>query len=406
MNPKRRSSTSRIVLCFVVLALIIALAVAAFVLANRFLKTEKTPVITQAPEIDLIQEELDEMTLDEKIAQLLIVESNGVTVTDEMRANLPTRPYGGYILLATDFGTHSATRSFIEQVQKLSKTTLIIATDQEGGNVQRLKNVKGSTPTNIPYMYNVGQTGNTTLARNIGAVMAKEMRTMGFNVDFAPVVDVYSNPNNKVIGYRSFSSDPQIVSKMAIAVAAGLEENGVVATYKHFPGHGDTSTDSHYSLPVINRTRAQLDQSDFVPFKNAIQQGAKVIMTGHIALPQITGDNMPATLSKKITTDILRNEFGFDGLIVTDGLNMGALTKYYSESDIYYRSIEAGADMLVLPLHPELAIQSIKEHISEARIDESVYRILKFKKEYLSNYEYLDPSYFGKPEHADSIKLN
>ena len=405
-----------IILCALFLSsrIVVALTIAPNVLRNNeekgesenteMKKEEKTAPEPQLEPVDLVKEKLNAMTLDEKIAQLLIVENKGTMVSEAEIKRLEETPYGGYILMEGNFSTLAGTRKMVETLQKNAKTQLIIATDQEGGLVQRIARVTDRTATSIPNMYRLGATGNEALAQDVGRVMAEEMRTIGINVDFAPDVDVYSDPNNVVIGPRSFSKDPQVVAEMSVALAQGLEKNGVIATYKHFPGHGDTSMDSHYSLPIIQRTRAELDASDLVPFKYAIQNGAKVIMTGHIALPKITGDNTPATLSLKINTDILRKEFKYEGLIVSDGMNMGALANNYPETEIYYRAINAGIDMVVLPSNPEIAIKSIKEHVSKERIDESVYRILKFKDDYLKNYQYLDESYFGSAEHARVIR--
>lgn len=391
---------------------LISAGATAFVITTYDIATTNTTTkgaaiddVAEPDEIDVVAEQLATMTLDEKVAQLLVVQpSNGIVITESEASRLATAPYGGYILMESNFGSLAATRSFVQNLQASAKYPLIISTDQEGGIVQRIKKISDRTPTDIPTMYRVGKTGDTSLAKEVGRVMAEELRVIGVNVDFAPDADVFLNPNNRVIGTRSFSESPDVVAKMSLALAQGLEENGVIATYKHFPGHGDTATDSHLSLPVINRTRANLDQADLVPFKNAIDNGAKIIMSGHIALPQITGDNTPATLSKKVLTDILRNELGYDGLIITDGMNMGALTNNYAAGEMYYRAIEAGVDLLLLPPNPELAMSSIKEHISEERIDESVYRILKFKHGYLADYKYLGEEYFGSAEHRAIIQ--
>ncbi len=366
---------------------------------------ENIPGETSQPKVDKIREKLDSMTLDEKVAQLLVPQAPRATISEATEERLTTAPYGGYILMGDNFRTLSKTREFIEKLQSKSKTPLIIMTDQEGGSVQRIQSITNKAATDIPFMYQVGQTGDTEKAKTIGRVMAEEMRTIGINMDNAPDADVYSNPYNTVIGQRSFSSDPEVVAKMSQALASGLEENGVTAVFKHFPGHGNTATDSHSELPIIESTREELDKSDLIPFKNAIKNGAQTIMVGHIALPNVTGDNTPASLSKKLTTDLLRNELGFKGLVVTDGLNMGALTSNYEDADIYKLAVEAGADLLVLPSDPELAFQTIKENVSEERINESVYRILSFKEKYLSSYEYLDASYFGSDEHKEAVKL-
>ncbi len=357
----------------------------------------------EQPKVDPVQKAVDAMTLDEKIAQMLIVDKNNATISPEEQAQLQTAPYGGYILMAGAYGTLAQTRAFVEQLQNSAKTPLIITTDQEGGTVQRIQSITSPRATKIPNMYYVGQQNDEEYAETIGRVLAEELRAIGINVDLAPDADVFSNPNNTVIGRRSFSSNPDTVANLSAALARGLEQNGVAATYKHFPGHGDTAVDSHQSLPIIDRTREQLDESDLVPFRNAIDNGAQFIMVGHIAMPQITGDNTPATLSHTITTELLREELGFDGLIMTDGINMGALTKNYSEAEIYTKAVEAGADLLLMPQNPQLAMECIKAQIPETRINESVYRIMKFKQEQLADYEYLDASYFGSAEHAQAV---
>ncbi|MBQ8992207.1 glycoside hydrolase family 3 [Candidatus Saccharibacteria bacterium] len=365
---------------------------------------EEQPAASE-PEVDKIKEKLDKMTLDEKIAQMIIPQAPRATLSETTTEKLETAPYGGYILMGDNYRTLAKTREFVQKLQSLAKTPLIITTDEEGGSVQRIANITNKAATDIPFMYQVGQTGDLSKARTIGRVLAEELRVIGVNVDTAPDADVYSNPYNTVIGQRSFSSDPEVVAKMSLALAEGLEENGVMATFKHFPGHGNTATDSHSSLPIVESTREELNAVDLVPFKNAISNGAKMIMVGHIALPNVAGDDTPASLSYKLTTDLLRKELGFDGLIMTDGLNMGALVNNYEEAEIYRKAVEAGADLLLLPTDPELAAQTIKETISEARINESVYRILDYKEKYLSNYEYLDDSYFGSEEHREAVKL-
>ena len=344
---------------------------------------------------DHIEEQLAEMTLDEKIAQLLIIQPN---------SDVLAHPYGGVILMEPNYSTLAGTQSLVKSLQSQSELPLIVSTDQEGGNVQRLQKITDRRATNVPEMFQLGLAGDPGLTYDIGRVLAEELRVVGVNVTYAPVLDVYSNPQNRVIGRRSFSPDPQVVADMGVKLGQGLLDNGVVPTYKHFPGHGDTAIDSHVSLPIIPKGYYELDATEFVPFKAAIAGGAQIIMVGHIALPKITGDNTPATLSHQITTGILRNKLGYEGLIVTDGLDMGALANNYPEKDIYWRAVEAGADLLLLPRNPELAIETIREKVSEERIDESVRRILRFKYQYLENYEPLDDSYFGSAEHAEVVK--
>ncbi len=395
---------------FFLFILLVTIAIGGGALAINLLSqnNDKAPTETNAKtepaQKDPVQEQLDKMTLDEKAAQMLVVDRSEITVSEAEQEMLSKTPYGGYILMGGAYGTLAETRKMVEKLQSAAKTPLIITTDQEGGIVQRIQNTSYPQATDIPDMYSVGETGDASYAKEIGRVIAEELRTIGVNVDMAPDADVFSNPDNTVIGRRSFSSDPQIVAIMSQALAEGLEQNGVAATFKHFPGHGDTATDSHLSLPVINRTREQLDESDLVPFKNAIKNNAQFIMVGHIALPELTGDNTPATLSHKITTELLRNELGYKNLIITDGLNMGALTNNYPETEIYKKAVEAGADLLLLPVNPQVALETIKTQIPETRINESVYRILKFKQTWLSKYTYLDALYFGSADHAAVVK--
>ena len=352
--------------------------------------------------VDKIDEIMKGMSLDEKIAQMLVIHYDGSTVDDNLKNILNSNPPSGFILLADNITDYEGTRNFVLNLKSNSKYPLIVSMDQEGGNVQRLNNFSDVNPTYIPFMYNLGKTNDTSLAYNTGRVMALEMRTIGINVDFAPVLDVFSNKNNMVIGKRSFGDNTSVVSDMAISLAKGLEDNSVIATYKHFPGHGDTDIDSHKSLPIINKNLDELDNLEFVPFKNAIKSGAKLIMIGHIALPSVTGDNTPATLSKKII-DILKNDLNYDGLIITDALNMGALTNTYSNEEIYVQAIDAGCDLLLMPNDGINTIEYIKNNVSEDRINESVKKILKFKYDYLDEDNFLDSSYLGNSEHKAII---
>lgn len=362
------------------------------------LKKEKVKnveeVIKKEDKIDKI---MSGMSIDEKISQMLIIQYDSSYVDDNLKNVLKSTPPGGFILMKDNITTFDETRKFVSDLNENSKIPLIISIDEEGGSVQRLKYLTDVIPTDIPFMYDIGLTGNYDISYNVGKVLAEEVKTVGVNVDFAPVIDVYSNINNQVIGKRSFSSDVRVVSDMGYYLAKGLEDNGVIATYKHFPGHGDTDVDSHVSLPVINKNIDELNSLEFIPFKNAIKNGAKMIMIGHIALPLVTGNNEPATLSKKII-DILKNDLNYKGIIITDALNMGALTNIYSSSDIYIKAIEAGNDLLLIPVDGIEAINFIKGNVSEERINESVKKILRFKFKYLNN-AFLDKSYLGNESH-------
>lgn len=358
-------------------------------------------------EDDTVEEKVNKlmnsMTKEEKIAQMLILYYTKDKVDDNLKNILDNVKPGGFIITKDQLTTYDNAKSFIKTVRDSSEIPMIISVDEEGGNVQRLRNLSDKKATNIPYMYYLGKTNDLNLASDVGRIVAEEARTLGINVVYNPVCDVYSNPKNTVIGKRSFGSDPELVSSMATSVGKGMEDNGVIATYKHFPGHGDTETDSHVSLPVLNKTMDDLNQVELIPFKKAIENDAKIMMIGHLAVPKITGDNTPASLSKTIITDLLKNELGFKGLVITDALNMGALTENYSDEEIYTKAIEAGVDLLLMPNGSKNAINYIKKNISEERIDESVKKILTFKFTYLDKYDYLDSSYLNSKEHQDII---
>ena len=351
---------------------------------------------------DQVKEKMKNMTIDQKIAQMLVVYYNNDVVDDSLKETLKEYNLGGFILMKDNITTFDNTKKFVDDLQANSDIPMIISIDQEGGKVQRLNLLEDIKPTNIPSMYDLGQTNDKELAYQVGKVVAEELRTIGVNVVYAPVLDIYSNKENEVIGNRSFGTNPDEVSDMALSLARGLEENGVIATYKHFPGHGDTSVDSHYDLPVINKSYDELKRFELIPFKKAIDNNAKIIMIGHLNMISI--DNEPSSLSKKIITDILYNDYGYKGLVITDALNMGALTKNYTDEEIYTKTINAGTDLLLMPNGSKQTIEYIKKNVSEERINKSVEKILRFKYTYLTNYETLDKSYLNSKEHQDVIE--
>ena len=351
---------------------------------------------------DKIDIMLENMSIEEKIAQMLIIEYDSDYVDDNLKSFLNSTPPGGFILMKENITTFDKTRQFVSDLKENSMVPLIISIDEEGGSVQRLKYLMDARVSDIPFMYNVGLTNNYDLAYNIGEIIAEEVRTIGVNVDFAPVIDIYSNSNNTVIGKRSFGSDAEIVSNMAVRFTKGLEDNGVIGVYKHFPGHGDTDIDSHEALPIINKSLDDLKSFELVPFESAVKTGAKMIMVGHIAIPEVTHDNTPASLSKEVI-DILKNDLNYDGLIVTDALNMGAISDNYSNEEAYIKAIEAGNDLLLIPSDGINTINIIKDKVSLDRINESTRKILKFKYDYLDKDNFLDKSYLGSEEHAKII---
>lgn len=342
---------------------------------------------------------LSEMTIDEKIGQMLIIQYPRETMDDALLHLIRDVKPGGLLLTSENITTYDRTKEFVQTLQDNSETPMFISIDQEGGVVQRFSELTDIVPTKIPDMRSVGKTNDPQLAYNMGKVVAEELRTIGINLDFAPVMDILPQSGDSFIGTRSFGSDPSLVSSMAIAFAEGLEENGVLSTYKHFPGHGDTTTDSHRKLPVMNKTKADLLANELIPFRDAITRSANMIMIGHIALPQVTGDDTPASLSKAIITDLLKGELGYEGLVITDSLRMQALTNQYSYEEIYCKAVEAGVDLLLLPHDCEKAVEIIKENFPEERIDRSVEKILHLKYACLENYTELDSTCLGSDEH-------
>ena len=287
--------------------------------------------------------------------------TNVTEITDDITETLQKHSYAGVILFSQNTETNAGTTRFVDALQKANaaggdRPQLLISTDQEGGNVTRL--TQGTmTPGNMA----LGAINDVNITKEIAALMGKEMTAVGINADFAPDVDVNNNPANPVIGVRAFSDDAQTVAQHGSAFVEALNGTGVISTLKHFPGHGDTSTDSHTGLPSIDKTYEQLKQNELIPFQACISAGAQMIMTAHIVYPQIetetyvsklTGDtiNLPATLSKTIITDILRGDMGFDGVVATDAMEMDAIAKHFDKYDAARLAIDAGVDILLMPV--------------------------------------------------------
>ena len=360
------------------------------------------------PKEEWIDDTLDNLSLEEKIGQMLMVSDYSTSMTDELLANFNEVKPGGFILFGENIKSYEQTTSLIKDIKNTSNIPLFISIDQEGGRVQRIKKLPDATVSIIPPMYNLGLTNDTNLAYEVGKVIGEELRVFDINMDFAPVLDIYSNPKNTVIGNRSFGTTAEIVSNMGISLAKGLENTGIIPVYKHFPGHGDTLEDSHTTLPIINKTKEELMDMELKPFIEAIENDAKIIMVSHLAVPKITGNNTPATLSKEIITDLLKEELGFDGIVITDALNMKALTNEYTEEEIYINAINAGVDILLMPDFDIETINIIKQaitsaEISEEQIDKSVSKILDLKYDLLEEENIYTKEYLGSISHQEII---
>jgi beta-N-acetylhexosaminidase len=263
--------------------------------------------------------------------------------------------------------------------QRAARLPLFIAADLESGPSMR---VRGSTQ--LPGNMALGATGREEDAEAVGRIIAEEARAIGINVVFAPVVDVNNNPANPIINVRSFGEDPAEVGRLGAAYIRGLRRGGVLATAKHFPGHGDTGTDSHVALPVIMADRSRLDSIELAPFRAAVRAHVDAVMSAHVAMPPIVGSDLPATLSPLVLDTILRGDLRFAGLVVTDALNMGAIVSRYGASRAAVMALRAGADILLMPTDPREAVNAVvaaveRGEVSEARLDSSVTRILDAK---------------------------
>lgn len=357
------------------------------------------PVLAQAQEI------LSSMRLEDKLEQMMVISVetwNGNDFTDmneEASRLFSDYHFGGITLFAQNLADFEQTSALITDMNTLNTgTPYMIATDQEGGYVTRL-----SFGTDTPGNMALCASGNPDNAEKAASIIAEELSAIGINTDFAPDTDVNSNPSNPVIGIRSFSDDPDLVSVFSEAYRKGLEEHNVGSCLKHFPGHGNTDTDSHTGLPSVNETYEQLQETDLKPFIENIQDGADLIMTAHIQYPQIIEETartvngeeitLPASLSKHMITDILRGDLGYDGLVITDSLRMDAISADFTIEDACRLAILAGDDLLLMPVtcndsscyeQLDALLASLTKDvndkvISEERVDESVLRILEYK---------------------------
>lgn len=260
---------------------------------------------------------------------------------------------------------------------------LLIGVDEEGGRVSRLHSSGKLQVVDIPSAGEIGESNDTNVAYEAGKTIGNELKELGFDVDFAPVADVNTNEQNTVIGDRAYSSDAQIAAEMVVAFIKGLNENGISACAKHFPGHGDTIEDSHNGIAVAYHTLEEMEKTEWLPFQKAIQQNVDFIMAGHITTPNATTDGLPASLSYEMLTEQLRNKLQFEGIIITDALDMGAVIKY-NQQDTSLMAIKAGADMVLMPFELEKSYNAVcnavKEgNLSEQELNEKVKRILSLK---------------------------
>ena len=348
---------------------------------------------------------LNSLSLEQKIGQLFLIQVDALNLerpldevnnfqksgekflTPSMLDTIKKFPAGGYVFFAKNFSTPDNLKTFTRDLKNNSDIKPFIAIDEEGGQISRIANSKVFSKIKIPRFKStksIGDSKNTKKAFNMAASIAKYLKDYGFNFDFAPVADVNTNPENIVIGDRAFGSTPELVSKMVSAYLDGLHSQGVLGTIKHFPGHGDTKNDTHSGYVAVYKTWDELLNCELIPFKQNLLKTDSV-MPAHITLENITREKLPVTLSYEIITGKLRNELGFQKVIITDALNMGAIKDNYSSGEAAVLALEAGNDIILMPYDYAEAFNAVLNavksgRISEQRINQSVLRILKLKK--------------------------
>lgn len=339
----------------------------------------------------LVDSNIAEMTLEEKVAGLFMVTPEAITgvgkviqAGDGTKKALEEYPVGGVVYFAQNIVSQEQLKEMISNTIMYSKYPLFLGVDEEGGTVSRLAENSSLGIEKVKAAGDIGAGGDPTEAYNAGAAIGTYLSEYGFNVDFAPVADILTNPNNKVIGSRSYSADADVVSSMVQSAVNGLQEKKVSAAVKHFPGIGDIETDPHKVLSVSEKSLEELREMELKPFTAGIEAGADMIMVGHVSVPEITGDNTPSSLSSLMVTDVLRSEMGFKGVVVTDAMNMGAITEYYSDADAAVKAIQAGVDLLLMPKDFKAAYQGVLDAVAEGtiteeRINESLHRIFRIK---------------------------
>jgi beta-N-acetylhexosaminidase len=346
---------------------------------------------------NVIDHAINGMTLNEKIGQMLMPDfrnwkgQNVTKMLPEIEQLIQEYHLGGVILFRENVVTTEQTARLVAEYQEATeKYGLLMTIDQEGGIVTRLQ-----SGTDMPGNMALGATRSPEIAHDVGQVIGEELNALGINMNLAPVLDVNNNSDNPVIGVRSFGESPELVAELGVAYTKGLQSTGVAATAKHFPGHGDTAVDSHLGLPEVPHDKERLMEVELYPFQKAMEANIDAIMTAHVTFPKIddtkviskkdgTEISLPATLSYKVLTELMREEMGYEGVIITDALNMLAIADHFGSVDAVIRSVKAGTDIILMPVELEAVVNGLLEavetgEISEERIEESVKRILKLK---------------------------
>ena len=351
---------------------------------------------------DEVEARLSKMTLREKVGQMFFVrmetldttihwntyaelqENPILEVTQTMRKVNENYPVGGLILYAWNIENETQLSKLISQIRALNGSPLLCI-DEEGGRVARIANNPNFDVKKYESMAAIGATGDPKNAYECGNTIGTYLKRYGFDIDFAPVADVNTNPENIIIGPRAFSDKPEVAAPMVTNYLQGLKDAGITGCIKHFPGHGDTKADTHFGYASTQKTWSEMLDCEMVTFKAGIQWGCQMIMTAHIGAPKVTGSDIPSTMSPIILQDKLRGELGYQNIIITDGMEMGAITQQYSSAEAAVGSIQAGVDIVLGPKNLVEAFDAVidavnKGVISEERINQSVRRILKLKQ--------------------------
>lgn len=353
----------------------------------------KTEDLDEATLEGMSEDITKEMSLKNKIGQLFTVSlysldtsegKNQTAVTDQMKETLKKYPVGGILLFSKNIRTPEQTKKLTKELQRASYVPLFLAVDEEGGSVSRAASNQKMGMTQYPSAREIGETYDEDQIAEMGRTQSKELKELGFNMNLAPVADVLTNENNTEIGDRSFGSDTSKVSEIVSILVKHMQKEQLSATLKHFPGSGDTSGDTHRSGVETKQNIETLRKTDFEPFKAGIKAKADAIMVSHLMLSNVTDEKEPSSLSYRVIHDILREELEYKGIVMTDAMNMKAITDNYTSAEAAVKAVKAGADLIVMPEDLKEAYQAVRQavkkgEISESRIDESVERIIYVK---------------------------
>ena len=362
----------------------------AAALAPEAPRAQETPSAA-AQSTQLVEQILDTMTLEEKLWQLFFVAPEALTgeeavteSSDALQQALAEKPVGGVILFARNLISREQTVSLLADVKSASRLAPFLGVDEEGGTVSRMGSNSAMGVTQLQDMSVYGASGDAAALYGDLYNLAQSLNTLGFNVDFAPVADVTTGSDKNPMKLRSFSSDPERCASMVSVSVGALQDGGVAACLKHFPGYGTATADDHNGSVSLDRTLEQLEQTEFVPFSAGIDKGAYFVMVSHLSVPAVTGDDTPADLSEKLVTELLRNTLHFQNIVITDAQNMGSIAQNYTSAEAAVAALRAGVDMVLMPQDLQEAYDGVTKAIAdgvltEDRIDRSVLRILNVK---------------------------